>query len=513
MAHYRTFLLIGSALALAACDGAANIASPGDGVIVTPTPTPTPTPTQTPTPTPTPTGPADTCPTGTANVGVINSLRNCQIASPIVGNFTLQNLRGVIYSLSGPVQVGRDLGADAAAPLSGGAQGILTIEPGTVVFASSGNDSLVVNRGSQLFAEGTSTSPIIFTSRANIEGTATTESQNQWGGIVMLGRAPIHTCIAPSATPGSVTCENLVEGLTGSLYGGNSPLDNSGRLRYVQARFSGFAIAPGNELQALTLGGVGSSTTIEYFQAYNSGDDGIEWFGGRVNARYLALIGSDDDNLDTDLGYKGFLQFVLAIQRTSVGDRMIEASTTTYANSTPRDNVRLANFTFISNRDSDPVLLRGNTDYALYNGVISNTLAGIACVDIDDAAGTTTANPGADELGAPIFRSVLFGCSTLSRDDSNINGAATTAIIQPTGVITNNVVPPFSLTLQNVFLPGPFETAAVPFDVTTVPGNSFFVAAPYVGAFRNASDTWYAGWTCGFGGGPSCISPPANTGK
>src|SRR3546814_2536295 len=136
--------------------------------------------------TPTPGGAADDCPTGTANVGVINDLRNCQISGTITGNRTIANLPGVIYSLSGAVTVGVDVGGDGNAP--GGQQGILTIEPGTVIFGSSGADFLLVNRGSQLFAEGTATQPIIFTSRPNVEGTSGADSIGQWGGLVALGR-------------------------------------------------------------------------------------------------------------------------------------------------------------------------------------------------------------------------------------------------------------------------------------------------------------------------------------
>src|SRR3546814_11115803 len=110
--------------------------------------------------TPTPGGAADDCPTGTANVGVINDLRNCQISGTITGNRTIANLPGVIYSLSGAVTVGVAAGGDGNAP--GGQQGILTIEQRTVIFGSSGADFLLVNRGSPLFAEGPAPQPTLF---------------------------------------------------------------------------------------------------------------------------------------------------------------------------------------------------------------------------------------------------------------------------------------------------------------------------------------------------------------
>ncbi len=505
--RFRALLLIGSALALAACDGASNIASPGEGTLVTPPPAPAPAPAPTPTPTPTPTGPADTCPTGTTNVGVINNLRNCQISGTVTGGLTLANIRGVVYSLSGRVNVGVDLGADPGAPAAGGAQGILTIEPGVVVFGSSGADALVVNRGSQIFAEGTSTRPIVFTSRSNMEGAVNASSIGQWGGIVILGRAPIHTCVG-TATPGTVGCQSAVEGLTGAFYGGASPADNSGRLAYVQVRYPGFEVSSGNELNGITFAGVGNGTTANFIQVHNSSDDGIEWFGGRVNHKNIVITGADDDSIDTDLGFKGLIQYALVVQRTTGGDRVIEADTAGGEAKTPRSNPRIANFTFIGNRTPDTVLLRGGTDYGLVNGIIQNTTATGLCLDIDGAQTAAAADATADEAGAPIFRSVIFGCSGAARDETDVPLATITPII--TG--NNNLLPPVTLTLASVFLPGTFETGATATNPRTAftGTGTFFDETTYVGAFRNATDTWYTGWTCGVGAGATaCEAAPA----
>jgi len=505
----RTLLMIGSALTLAACDGAKNIASPGEGAIVVPPPAPAPAPAPTPTPTPTPTGPAESCPTGTTNVGVINNLRNCQISGTITGGLTLANIRGVVYSLSGRVNVGIDLGADPGAPAAGGQQGILTVDPGVVVFGSSGADALVINRGSQIFAEGTATRPIIFTSRSNMESGVNDSSIGQWGGIVLLGRAPIHTCVGAGATPGTVNCQSAIEGLTGAFYGGGSPADNSGRLAYVQVRYPGFEVSPGNELNGITFGGVGSGTTANFIQVHNSSDDGIEWFGGRVNHKRIVITGADDDSIDTDLGFKGLIQYALVVQRSNGGDRVIEADTAGGETKTPRSNPRIANFTFIGNRTPDTLLLRGGTDYGLTNGIIRNTTATGLCLDIDGAqTAVTTADAPTDEAGAPIVRSVIFGCSGAARDESDVPLASITPII--TGI--NNLLPPQTLTLTDIFLPGSFETAAVATNPRTAftGTGTFFDETTFVGAFRNAADTWYAGWTCGVGtGATACTAAPS----
>ena len=505
----RTLLMIGSALTLAACDGAKNIASPGEGTLVTPPPAPAPAPAPAPTPTPTPTGPATDCPTGTANVGVINNLRNCSLSGTITGALTLRNIRGVVYSLNGRVNVGVDLGADPGAPAAGGSQGILTVEPGVVVFGSSGADALVINRGSQIFAEGTATRPIIFTSRSNMESGVNASSIGQWGGIVMLGRAPINTCVGAGATPGTVNCQSAVEGLTGAFYGGGSPSDNSGRMQFVQVRYPGFEVSPGNELNGITFAGVGSGTFAQNIQVHNSSDDGIEWFGGRLNHKFLVITGADDDSIDTDLGYKGLMQYVLVVQRTDGGDRVIEADTAGGETKTPRSNPRIANFTFIGSRTPDSVLLRGGTDYGLTNGIIRNTTATGLCLDIDGAqTAVTTGDAPTDEAGAPIFRSVIFGCSGAARDESDVPLAIITPII--TG--NNNLLPPVTLTLTDIFLPGSFETGAVATNPRTAftGTGTFFDETTFVGAFRNAADTWYAGWTCGVGpGATACTAAPS----
>jgi hypothetical protein len=501
----RNLLLIGSAIVVAACDGATNIASPGEGTLVVPPPAPAPTPT--PPPTPTPTGPAENCPTGTANVGIINNLRNCQISGTITGALTLANIRGVVYSLSGRVNVGVDLGADPNAPAAGGVQGILTIDPGVVVFGSSGADALVVNRGSQIFAEGTATRPIVFTSRSNMEGQVNESSIGQWGGLVILGRAPIHTCIGQGAQPGTVSCQSAVEGLTGAFYGGGSPTDNSGRLAYIQVRYPGFEVSAGNELNGITFAGVGSGTFAQHIQVHNSSDDGIEWFGGRVNHKFIVVTGADDDSIDTDLGYKGLIQYALVIQRSNGGDRVIEAETAGNETRTPRSFPRIANFTFIGNRAPDSVLLRGGTDFGLVNGIIANSTAP-NCLDIDGAQTVAAADAATDEAGAPIFRSVIFGCPAAARDEADVPLALITPII--TG--NNNLLPPVTLTLTNIFFPGSFETGATATNPRTAftGTGTFFDETTYVGAVRNAQDTWFAGWTCGVGtGATACTAAPA----
>src|SRR5690606_6571113 len=243
MRHSSKSLLMafGAALALSACGGGADrVASPGEGAFPPPPPT-APPPTTPPPTTPPPTsGPAADCPTGFSNVGTINNntLRNCQLPAKIVGTLVVPKRDGTVYSISGRVDVGDDQGGDAANPIAGRSKGILTVEPGVTLFGSAGLDYVVVNRGSQIFAEGTASDPIVFTSRQSVEGQTNVDSIGQWGGLVLLGRAPISNCPG-TATPGTATCEAQVEG-TNAFCGGNQPADNTGTLKYVRVMHSGF---------------------------------------------------------------------------------------------------------------------------------------------------------------------------------------------------------------------------------------------------------------------------------
>lgn len=507
MPNLRKFLLVSSAIPLAAC-GADDVASPGEGVIVIPAPTPVPVPAPAPAPAPTPTpttGPAANCPAGTTSQGVIADRRNCQLPSRITGTLTLENLPGVIYSFSGRTDVGVDVGGDGQA--ANGQQGILNINAGVIIFAASGADFLVVNRGSKIFAEGTQNNPVIFTSRDNIQGAATDNSSNQWGGVLLLGRAPISNCDA-DVEGGSAQCQKLAEG-TGSdaFYGGDVENDDSGNFRFVQIRYTGFSLKEGDELQGLTTGGVGSGTDIQYVQSHNSGDDGIEIFGGRHNLRYIVITGADDDTFDTDFGYKGATQFMIGVQRQGAGDYMIEADSDDGGEDlTPRQFTKLANFTFIHVAEGETAIrLRGGTDYALLNGVVVGVNI---CLDVDQPETVQTAGP--DENGEPIIRSVAFDCPTIIHPDDDT--FEQDALDRPGN--DNNVLG-YTNSLTNLFVNGPEEDAVTPVaDLTAI--DPFFVNVSYIGAVQSASDTWYRGWTCDatyvdFGSGQACAAVPQNT--
>lgn len=518
MNTFRAALLGCAAVTIiGACSGADGVASPGVGAFVPAPSTPVPTPT-TPSPTPTtpPGTPAADCPAGFSNVGIVSNQRICQLPSTITGNLVVPQRAGTIYSVNGRTQVGTDAGPNPNAPLAGSQSGILTIEPGVTIFGNSGLDYLLVNRGSQIFAEGTSTAPIKMTSRQSVEGTTTINSIGQWGGFIINGRAPTTDGCAGGVTPPNIACEAQVEGAN-AFYGGNSPNDNSGRVRYLQLSYSGFEIAPNNELNGITLAGVGEGTTFEYVQVHNSSDDGIEIFGGNVNIRYIVLTGNDDDSFDTDSGWRGAAQFGIVYQRDGGGDFAWETSSRGTNTAEYFTRPTYSNWTIVMRPSTtrDAVVHNSGHIARVYNSVIRNPSAN-QCVNI--AGNVTLTNPNGISGNGPLYRSVFFAC-----DGGNGDGGATStgnpdipdATVEALLTHPSNVLSGTS-TLTGGFVNGANESAVAastfPIELNAGTGLSagntnvtaFLTPANYIGAVRDTNDTWYRGWSCGLPGEPAC---------
>ncbi len=512
----RSLILGSSILALAAC-GPEEIASPGTGgnVIIN---NPTPTPTSTPTPTPTASvTPANGCPTindpqGLTDEGTITGpegeWRVCATPARFNTSSTLRQIPGLLYRLPGQVSVGTDGGpAPDASDGFSDTNVELTIEPGVIIYAS-GSSFLNVTRGNSIDANGTVDRPIIFTSRDNILGLNNDDSSGQWGGVVLSGRAPVTDCVQPGATPGTVACERQVEGAADpNFFGGATNDDSSGSMSYVQIRYSGSVLSGNNELQSLTTGGTGTGTELSYIQSVNSSDDGVEFFGGFVNIKYLIVAGAEDDSIDTDTGVKANMQFVIAAQRASAGDTIIEAdSDNGLYQQTPRQNTTIANATFIQRKDDDQVVrIRGATDYGLYNTLIWDaSAAGTACIRIDQTETIAATNPGGDEVGAPRFNSVALECGTNFRNGSDGVTAVATEGVFDAGAGNDKA---FTNSLVNGYLNGANEDSFMTvFDAATL--GSFFETTTFIGAVT-ASDDWTQGWTCD----SSAVSFGGNTGN
>jgi hypothetical protein len=191
----------------------------------------------------------------------------------------------------------------------------LTIEPGVVIASNVAGAGLFVTKGAKLIAEGTATSPIVFTSG----NTVGNRGRGNWGGVILLGKGSYNI-------NGGI---NYIEGIANStdteFGGGATPddNDNSGSLKYVRIEYAGFtygAAGSNTEINGLTMGAVGKGTKIDYVQVSYSNDDSFEWFGGAVDCSHLVAFNGLDDDFDTDNGFNGKVQFCLAIKQPSAAD-------------------------------------------------------------------------------------------------------------------------------------------------------------------------------------------------
>lgn len=522
-----------SALALAGC-GADDIASPGNGGVNITNPTPAPTPAPTPTPTGGPSVAAANCPTiaatgGLGNAGTITgpggSWRVCTLPALIDKDTNLPKTAGVLYRINGRVDVGCDGGfkaPTAAAPFSTttascGTRSLntdtnitLSIDPGVVLFGENTAEAgwLVVNRGNKINAAGTATAPIIFTSRANVTGDATESSMGQWGGVVLLGRGIVTDCNYGSTTAN--TCERDTEGAVNkAVFGGRDNDYNAGVMKYVQIRYSGYLLSDGKELQALTTGGTGAGTTLEYIQSVNSSDDGAEFFGGKVQMKHYIAVNADDDSLDIDTGLEGYFQYVLLLQRSGGGDALMEIDSNGNEENLPRHKTIVANFTALqpaasSNNEANDlasILIRGNSDITWVNGVIATP--NNECLRLH-GTGTVPATLKA--------YSTVMSCNAAKylSTGSYATGSTNAASMFATGTNGNNDA--FTSTLTSTFVNGTNETGVAAYaNIKTL--SAFFDAVTYIGAVKDATDTWYRGWTCdtttgAFGSGNACTALP-----
>ena len=202
------------------------------------------------------------CPTGFTAGDPIGSITTCTLSGTLLGSTTLTNVDGLVYRLNGRVDVGVDTGADGTDPAGSVAE--LVIEPGVTIVGATGQDYLVVTRGSTIEANGTADAPITFTSSMDIERQNDADSSNdlgeifdgEWGGIVILGSAPQNRCLSGTAY-GTDTCQQVIEGVSSpdALYGGDDVDDDSGTIRYVVVKHAGFELTQDYGMNGIAFGG------------------------------------------------------------------------------------------------------------------------------------------------------------------------------------------------------------------------------------------------------------------
>jgi hypothetical protein len=262
----------------------------------------------------------------------------------------------------------------------------LTIKPGTVVRFKSGqaenSSALIVSRGGKIIAEGTREEPIIFTVEGDdLKGSIPLEARGLWGGLIILGNAPLNVEGNESTIEGIPFAEPRI------VFGGNDKNDNSGSLKYVSIRHGGTNIGDGNEINGLTLGGVGSGTTIDYVEVISNEDDGVEIFGGNVNLKHVVSAYCGDDAFDYDLGWSGNGQFWLGIQAPYLGDKLIEAGGgTNPVDGLPFSLPNIYNATLYAkgNSSANPVIaFDNNAGGTITNSIILNNNKGITIQETD----------------------------------------------------------------------------------------------------------------------------------
>ncbi|NUO48793.1 MAG: hypothetical protein HOV80_08055 [Polyangiaceae bacterium] len=368
---------------------------------------------------------------------------------------------------------------------------VLTIQPGTTVFGDKVTGAaLVIRPGAKIHAQGEPDNPIVFTS----EGGQFADP-GDWGGLVILGDAPINSLDSMGNE-----VQTKVEGIVNeanAYYGGQNADDNSGILSYVRVEYGGKAIAPNNELNGITFGGVGRGTKVDHVMVRQTTDDCFEFFGGTVDASHLICQAPGDDGFDWDLGYVGRLQFLVLQQDVSYptpGDMNGFEGDNDAASSAnvPISEPTIYNATLCGQDYSMPqqygALLRHGTRAHILNTVISGFEA---AVDIRDGDGT---GAGFEIRGSVFFDNTQVAypedqASPYGDDDSGFNEAAW--LSNPANA---NSVADVGITGCDDMNSLSLVPSAQPGNAVAPPADGFFdPTAIYAGAFRDADDTWAMG--------------------
>jgi hypothetical protein len=383
----------------------------------------------------------------------------------------------------------------------------LTIQPGTVVQGDTAA-ALVVKRGARIYANGEKCNPIIFTSRKP----AGSRNRGDWGGILILGAAPVNKV------------EPLIEGgIFQGSYGGNLPADNSGVFKYVRIEFCGYRYQLNNEINGLTMGGVGSGTEIHHVQVSYSFDDSFEWFGGTVNPHHLVAFGGTDDEFDTDFGFSGKAQFCFALRDLNYWDPTGESNgfesdndASATSTDTPYTSAVFSNVTMVGPERTDALVgnlpvgnkfqysavLRRSTKFSFFNSVICGYPWGIS---LRDATTQNWANTNELQVrDVSIAASQLPSGSATVHDQARWASVATwfgTAGWNNLGSAVRNPSAVGLTSMSNLNDPNPVPAPGSELIGSadfTWPKLAGFQAVTYRGAFdptKPMSEQWTACWT------------------
>lgn len=366
----------------------------------------------------------------------------------------------------------------------------LTIEAGTVIKGSAGigeaASALVVARGGKIDAQGLGNQPIIFTAISDgvfrtsagslFSGTLTKDNPGLWGGVIVLGNAGL-------SGDAVLAIEGLSTDDDRSKYGNATPVndDNSGVLKYVSIRHGGALVAADNEINGLTLGGVGSGTTIDYVEVFANKDDGIEWFGGTVNVKHAVVAYCGDDSFDYDQGYRGKGQYWLTL---GIGDRGGEhdGGPSDCESCAPYATPTISNVTFIGTGDNRAITFRDNAGGYYSNAVFVDFENGI---DIEKLGSGEDSRNRLEEGDLTLDNITFDNVQTdfvVSSEGVDLSSQANVSNINTsgsTGITVDNPVP------------------ATKISGATVTSDEFFELNDFQGAFNGFN--WALGWTKTYG--------------
>jgi len=453
----------------------------------------------------------------------------------------------------------------------------LTIEAGTIIASTTNlGGSLAVTRGGKIVVNGTQDKPVIMTSKADVAtwtgGNPKTgtwrEAANEWGNLTLMGNAYVSSCETGNSKTFSANNQNTMEGLTAAFpgdpnvkYGGGNDDDDSGSINFLSIRYGGKVIALNNELNGLSLGGLGRETDINHVEIMNNVDDGIEIWGGTVNLKYVSIWNVGDDSFDVDQGWRGKAQFGLIVQGYSldasqgsgVGDNGFETDGAEFSDHQPVTTANLYNMTFIGQPfDGDGATAwRDNARVQYHNCIFMD--CGEKVVRFDNVDGdpcgtgygfngtldwpttwttaytqTSTVNPARAPLNPANLYTAQQSGKLIEMTNSvfynNIaSGAYTEADARGVfGAANNNVKEPSGSPIVSITRGAPVVKggkAIVPVtqldpraanDAVTsssaAPVDGFFNSVSYRGAF-SPENSWLCGWTASEAFG---MTPPSN---
>jgi hypothetical protein len=453
--------------------------------------------------------------------------------NPLLVDLTIPFISGV-HIFQDSLFVGQDVSSGAPA---GGEGPTLTIAAGSRLAFSTSADYVLINRGSQIIANGSAAAPITLTAFADaVTNTAVANDVSLWGGLVINGNGVTNNCTDDERT--NDLCHVESEGQPSS-YGGNDNADNSGVLRYVIIKHTGFEVAPGDELNGITFNAVGSGTTVENVQVYSTYDDGLEFFGGAVNVSKAIVLYARDDALDFSDGYAGTISEALVIHYRTDGNRCIEGDNVAESrgaeglDTAPQSEPVIRNLTCITSNgdqsagqgthgDSEGAIARFGAkmhieDSIFYSGYgfVENARPSNECLEFENATSATTSVADISNQLAAAGESTMKGSLIACEEpvsDTAANGDNFSEWVLGANPSTNganysfntgNAIISTAPNAASVLAPLSFYTASSftndlgdPVTVTPVSPAEACSDCPKVGAVL-ASNDWTAPWAFG----------------